>query len=498
MTPPILKNGLATASAEPDQSLVDHLAGARVLCVGDVMLDRYIYGRVDRVSPEAPIPVIEMAESTAMLGGAGNVAANLVALGADCRFVAVMGDDEEGRQMAALAADHIGVQSRLVVESGRMTTLKTRYIAGGHHLLRADRETRTPLESPTRRALLAEIADRLPLVDAIVLSDYGKGVLGDGVAAEIIDLAKQAGRVAIVDPKGRDFARYRGADVLTPNRRELAEATGRPTETDADVEAAARQVIADAGVGAVVATRSEQGMSVIADDRPAIHHRAVAREIYDVSGAGDTVIATLAAALAAGNPLGQAAALANLAGGIVVGKVGTAPIRRDELAAAVRHARWVDSESKVTDTAMAQRLVTTWRADRHRIGFTNGCFDLLHPGHLSLLRQARARCDRLVVGLNDDASVRRLKGANRPIQNEVARAAVLASLEIVDLVVVFAEDTPLALIDRLRPHVLVKGADYAIDQVVGADLVQSYGGEVFLAALEPGHSTTATIARLSS
>lgn len=477
---------------------IEALSATTVLCVGDVMLDRYVHGAVDRISPEAPIPVLHIARIAEHLGGAGNVAANLVALGAATRFVSVVGDDEPGaillRQVAEQLADGDGV----VVEPGRQTTVKTRFLASNQQLLRADSETVAPVTPDSIAAVLSAASTALESVGAVILSDYGKGVLTEGVVAALITAARTVGRPVVVDPKGRDFRRYRGASVVTPNRKELAMATGLPVGDDAQVVAAALHLIETCGIDAVVATRSEQGMSVITRSGEVRHLPAEAREVFDVSGAGDTVVATLAAALGAGASLADAARLANLAGGIVVGKVGTAVARAPELLSALHHQEWQHGEAKVAALEEAVERTERWRRRGQRIGFTNGCFDLLHPGHVSLLAQSRAACDRLVVGLNSDASVRRLKGERRPVQSEASRAAVLASLASVDMVVIFGEDTPIDLIRALRPDVLIKGADYRVDEVVGADIVQSYGGRVLLADLKDGHSTTATIARLNA
>ncbi len=299
----------------------------------------------------------------------------------------------------------------------------------------------------------------------------------------------------VVDPKGDDFGRYRGASVITPNRKELIQATGMPADSDAEVEAACRFLLETCSIDAVVATRSERGMSVVTRDG-ATHLPANAREVFDVSGAGDTVVATLTSALSVGVELTDAARLANLAAGIVVGKVGTAVVRAPELLSALHEQEWRSGEEKVDTLEQAVERAARWRARGKRVGFTNGCFDLLHPGHISLLNQAKAACDVLVVGLNSDASVKRLKGETRPVQTETARATVLASLACVDLVVIFGEDTPEELIRALRPDVLVKGADYTVATVVGAGFVQSYGGKVVLADLVDGQSTTNTIKRM--
>jgi D-beta-D-heptose 7-phosphate kinase/D-beta-D-heptose 1-phosphate adenosyltransferase len=502
MTPPPPLGALSHADLS---ALLAGLTGSRVLVVGDVMLDRFVYGTVDRVSPEAPIPVVRVTREQAMLGGAGNVLRNLTALGARAGLLALVGDDEAGRTITLLVAtetgDEAGAIGVPIVERGRITTIKERTIAGAQQLLRVDRESLHAPSEAVRRRLLADAVEGLESAGCLVLSDYGKGVLGPDALEALLAAAAEAGRPVVVDPKGRDYAVYRGAQVLTPNRRELHEATGLPTGDDAGIEAAARRVIETCGVGAVLATRSEAGMTLVEADRPVLHLPARAREVYDVSGAGDTVVAVVASALAAGAALPAAAELANLVAGIVVGKVGTAVALPGEVLDEI-HRHDGPSGAGPTPKLVARDTlldhVAEWRRAGLTVGFTNGCFDLLHPGHVSLLRQARAACDRLIVGLNSDASVRRLKGPARPVQDEIARAAVLGSLADVDRLVVFNEDTPLALIEAIRPDVLVKGADYSVDQVVGAEVVQAAGGRVLLATLEPGHSTTGTLRRLGA
>ena len=478
--------------------LIDTLAGAQVVVVGDVMLDRYVSGTVERISPEAPIPVLRVENERAMLGGAGNVAANLARLGGGGPFVSVTGDDGVGDEVRRLLETLNTVTPHLSVAPARRTTLKTRFVGANQQLMRADVESAEPLDGDSADAVLSLARAAMTEGRALVLSDYGKGVLNDGVIQGLIETARAQGCPVVVDPKGRDFSRYKGADIVTPNKKELAEATGLPTKTDADVIAACQKIIADCGVGGVLATRSADGMTLVLKDQDALHLKAEAREVYDVSGAGDTVIATLALALAAGASPAQGAHLANIAAGIVVGKAGTATLSAEELAQAVHHQELGQAEAKLMGLENAQAKAADWRARGLKVGFTNGCFDLLHPGHVSLLAQAKAACDRLVVGLNSDASVKRLKGESRPVQSETARAAVLGALSAVDLVVIFGEDTPMAVLEALRPDVLVKGADYAIDQVVGADLVQGYGGKVVLAELAQGHSTTGTITKLKS
>jgi D-beta-D-heptose 7-phosphate kinase/D-beta-D-heptose 1-phosphate adenosyltransferase len=477
-------------------SSIDRLKQARVLCIGDVMLDHYVYGQVERVSPEAPIPVLSIEHELTTLGGAGNVLRNLTALGVAASFISVIGSDDAGREIQRLLAAQNGAEVHALVQPQRTTTVKTRYVAANQQLLRADREAPRPLDPYIREDLLRLARKLVTDHSVVIISDYAKGVLTEGVALEVIRAAREAGARVIVDPKGGDPIRYRGADLLKPNRRELAQVTGMPVATETEVVVAARALIERCGFATVLVSLGSEGMALVGADGVIDVQRAQVREVYDVSGAGDTVVAVVAAALGAGLRAIDAARLANIAAGIVVGKIGTAVAYPGELAACLGR-REPDSAAKVMPRAQALDLVECWRRQGLRIGFTNGCFDLLHPGHVSLISRARAACDRLVVGLNSDGSARRLKGPTRPIQRELARSAVLASLAAVDLIVVFEEDTPIELIRAIRPKVLVKGADYRLDEVVGADIVKRGGGEVLLAELMPGYSTTATIARLA-
>ncbi|KZB66652.1 bifunctional heptose 7-phosphate kinase/heptose 1-phosphate adenyltransferase [Thalassospira lucentensis] len=477
--------------------LVEQLPNAKVLCIGDVMLDRFVYGSVTRISPEAPIPIIRVERESAMLGGAGNVTRNATALGASVRFLSLVGDDLPGREVIEYVANDKGVEPYIQIERNRPTTIKTRYIAGGQQLLRSDNETTATLAAATISNLSALAAQLAPDVSAIVLSDYGKGVLHGDVVATTITAARKAGKPVIVDPKGTDYSIYRGATVVTPNRAEAQAATGIEIHSDADAIAAATKIITECGIENVLLTRSQDGMTLVTSKGEAIHLPTEAREVFDVSGAGDTVVACLASAIAGGASLSDAARIANVAAGIVVGKIGTAVVYPDELVSVLHHHDLMIGEAKLMPLDRMVDRVERWRRKGYKVGFTNGCFDLLHPGHLSLLQQARSNCDRLIVGLNSDASVKRLKGEARPVQSEAARAAVLGSLETVSGVVIFGEDTPITVIEALKPDILVKGADYTIDKVVGADIVQGYGGKVVLANLADGFSTTSTIARIN-
>ena len=475
--------------------LIDRLATARVLCIGDVMLDRFVYGRVERISPEAPIPIFRVEREQSMLGGAGNVVRNLVSLGVQAQFVSVVGSDQAGNDVMRLVGEASSLEPHLLVDRLRPTTIKTRFVADGHQLLRADQESTAPLSAETARDLERLVEEAVRECDIVVLSDYAKGVLGDATSRAAIAAARKAGKPVLVDPKGSNWTRYKGATLLTPNRHELAVATGMPTESLGEIERAARRQIRALGLEAMLCTRGKDGMALVRLKGRTITLPALAREVFDVSGAGDTVIASFAAALAAGAEPDKAATLSNIAAGIVVGKVGTAVVHPDELRRELVHEANVASEAKIFSAAQAQEQVERWRRLGLQVGFTNGVFDLLHPGHVTLLRKARAACDRLVVGVNSDASVKRLKGKDRPLQDEASRATVLASLASVDGVVIFTEDTPLALITQLRPHLLVKGADYTLDKVVGAREVGAWGGRVVLVDFEQGHSTTRLVGK---
>ncbi len=477
---------------------LDALRAARVTTVGDVMMDRFVYGTVERISPEGPIPVLRIQRETAVLGGAGNVLRNLLALGADGCFVSVVGDDPAGHGVTRLVAAEPRVEPHLLVEAGRQTTVKTRFVAGSHQLLRADQEEISAIRPATVADLLRRTEEALTDSGALTLSDYGKGVLCPETLRALLTLAQQKRVPVIVDPKGRDWSRYNGATLVTPNKAELAEATGLPTHDDAAILNAARHILATTTIEAVLVTRSQDGMTLVTRDAAPFHVSATAREVYDVSGAGDTVVAGLAAALAAGFPLQDACLLANAAAGIVVGKIGTAVCRLEELSAALQGRDLAADEEKILARSEAVMRVAAWRRQGLRIGFTNGCFDLIHPGHVSLLAQSKAACDRLIVGLNTDASVKRLKGDSRPIQSEMARAIVLASMAAVDAVILFGEDTPYDLIAALEPDVLVKGADYTVETVVGSDLVLKRGGKVVLANLEAGFSTTNMVKKVTA
>ena len=470
-------------------------SNATILCLGDVMLDRFAYCETERISPEAPVPVLLLQRTQSMLGGAGNVARNIAALGGKAVLMGLLGPDAAGAEIQALIAQTSGITDRHVASAHRPTVCKTRYLAAHQQLVRIDEEQTHDLDAEEEAALIAAAERAIPAVDAVVLSDYGKSVLGPNVIGAAIMQARALGVPVYVDPKSNDFGRYRGATCITPNQRELALAARMPVATDAEIIAAATKVMHESGADAILATRSGKGM-VLVESSGAVHLEAAqAREVYDVSGAGDTVIGVLALACASGYKLPQAMRLANTAAGIVVSKLGTATVELDELmlelSRDVRDKEW--HHAKYYSAAEAETLVRRWKSRGLAVGFTNGCFDIVHSGHVALLAAARAQCDRLIVALNSDPGVRRLKGPKRPVNGLADRSAVIAAVEAVDAVISFDDDTPLELIRRLKPDVLVKGGDYTIDAVVGAKEVEAAGGRVVLVDLVDGRSTTRLI-----
>jgi D-beta-D-heptose 7-phosphate kinase/D-beta-D-heptose 1-phosphate adenosyltransferase len=489
--------GAGTAMFDFEEAL-RHVSKQTILCVGDVMLDDFVYGDVTRISPEAPTPVLSVRHSAIEVGGAGNVARNIAALGAQCIFVGLVGDDEAGRAVSKALAELGAVILNLVADKTRQTTRKVRFVSEHHsaHLMRADWETTGPAGAESQAAIVAHAEAAMAKAGAVVLSDYAKGTLTERVIRAIIEAARRLRVPVIVDPKGHDYRVYRGATLITPNAKELAAAIHRPVATDAEIAAAAAELAHMVESDAVLVTRSEAGMSLHVEGQAPIHIPAYRVKVRDVSGAGDTVAAVMAVLLAMKTPYEFAMRAANAAAAVVVGKRGTSTVSLAELRHRILPAASLAPEDKIIfDWSMLDERIAEWRRHGLRVGFTNGCFDLLHRGHVKLLAEARAACDRLVVGLNSDASTARLKGKGRPINPAEGRAEVLAALEAVDLVVVFEEDTPLELIKRVRPAVLVKGADYRIDQVVGRELVEAGGGAVVLVGLVPGHSTTSLVRR---
>lgn len=474
------------------QHLLSTVPGVRVACVGDLMIDRFVYGEVTRVSPEAPIPVLARERELVMLGAAGNVARNVAALGGHVCLVGLVGGDGEGHEALRLVAAEPGVEGFVVTDAARPTTLKTRFVSGGQQLLRVDNEVAAPADGEVEERLVRTIRDVAADVGLILLSDYGKGV----VTPAVIAACRAAGARIIVDSKARSFARYGEVDIIKPNAAELAHATDMPTSTDEEIAAALAHALSLCEARAILVTRSAKGISLAVRGQPVRHFPGTPKEVFDPSGAGDTTLAALGLALAAKASIEDAAAFAMLASGVAVGKAGTAVVTPGELIEATLAAHQAPAEAKVCTPQRMAEEVARWKARGLRVGFTNGCFDILHKGHVAYLNQARSWCDRLIVGVNDDASVRRLKGEGRPVNDLESRAVVLAGLGAVDLVAPFDADTPIELIELARPDVLIKGADYSEDQVVGAAQVRAWGGEVRLAQIVDGYSTTAALNRM--
>jgi len=472
------------APADPDHErlavTVRRLSRASVLVVGDAMLDRYIYGEVERVSPEAPVPVLSVQRELAMPGGAGNVVRNLGALGAAVAFVSVVGDDQAGSDLTGLIGGQPGVEPWLLVQGSRATTVKTRMVAQGQQLLRVDREETTPIHPKLAERMLRIARDAMAATSLTVLSDYRKGVMTNDVAERLVAAAKQSGRKVVVDLRGSDFVPYAGADVVIMSRRDLARALAGTLEDDTSVALAAEGVRAAHNFGAVLVTRAEDGMTLVQADG-AEHFRGEAAEVFDLSGAGDTAVGTLAAALAIGAPLALAARLANIAAGIAMGRVGTAVVREQDFLNALSPEGGALRKIVTRETAGEQ--VERWRRRGWRVGFVHGAFEGPRPGHIHLLAQARAACDRLLVAVEDDAQVRQRKGDGHPLIPDTTRAAALAALPGVDLVVINEEAGPAGLLRLLRPELVVTAAATATagpgrEAPPEADLVRDWGGQV--------------------
>jgi D-beta-D-heptose 7-phosphate kinase/D-beta-D-heptose 1-phosphate adenosyltransferase len=475
-----------------DASLIDRLAEAQVLVVGDVLLDRFIEGRVSRISREAPVPVLKFGAARAMPGGACNVAANILATGGAVTLAGLIGDDAAGEELLALCRSFGRMTPSLIVDGQRQTTVKTRYLSGWQQLLCIDAEDSTPASHEVRDALVTAALRAMPTAKTVVLSDYGRGALDDTAIRGLIAAARKEGKPVIVDPRRSDARVFAGATLITPNIEEMTAFTGIRADSDESAVAACRKVLALSAIDAVLLTRGAGGMTLVTRDDAPLHVAAETRHVFDVTGAGDTVVATIASALAAGAALPDAVRLANTAAAIVVAKPGTATALPQEL----RQALGAPRGNGVRDRQEAAEYARLWRSLGLKVGFTNGVFDLLHLGHLHSLEQARRRVDRLIVGVNSDNSVRRLKGPGRPVQDETARAAVLGALRMVDLVVVFDEDTPEELIQAVRPDLLFKGADYAGQEIPGGAFVKANGGAVEFLPLLSGHSTSGTVAKV--
>lgn len=481
-------------------SYVDQFPDIRVMCVGDMMLDIFVYGKTNRLSPEAPVPVLLEQRNRRMLGGAGNVVANLRSLGCRTSFVGVVGQDEEGKSLRSFMAD-LGADNDLLVSlPGYPTSVKTRFVSGRQHMLRVDREEKLNMPEDVMASLLAAMEKKLPEIDMVMISDYGKGLFDERFTPAVIDLARKAGCPVIVDPKTNDYSIYRGATLVKPNRKEFEGVTGQsfdPASPDFAEEAVAagRAVCKRYGVSNLLVTLSEYGMIYIPGDEAEDYKwiPTEAKEVFDVSGAGDTSLAVLGVAMATGVSMRQAMKIANAASGIVVAKFGTACVTCEELKHKLEH----KEQARVLTVDAAARLAEELKEQGMVVGFTNGCFDILHPGHLCSFERARDLCDVLFVGLNSDESVRRLKGPSRPVNNQAARSAMVMGLKPVDYVIIFEEDTALPLIEKLRPDVIAKEG-YPIDKWPEGQLVESYGGKAVELPRVDGFSTTSIVEKINN
>ncbi|MCA8914044.1 MAG: D-glycero-beta-D-manno-heptose-7-phosphate kinase [Planctomycetes bacterium] len=470
---------------------IDALGKPKLAVVGDLILDHYVFGAVSRISPEAPIPVLHVRREEDRLGGAANVAANILSLGGDAALVGAIGRDEPGSRFRKLAGKASGLSLAAAQTTTRPTVLKTRMVSQNQQMLRVDREEPGALAAAELKEVTARALQSLAGVRALVISDYGKGVITPESSQAMIAAASKAGVPVIVDPKGRDYSRYKGATAVTPNRAEAEAATGIDCATMEGVEAAGRKLCRELKLKAAVITLSAQGVAVIPARGKLAHFPAQARSVYDVTGAGDTFIAAFAMCVAGGAELNTAARIANYAAALKVARFGAVAITREELRRSVISAHeGFDHAGKVMTHAELVEALVPHRRHGERIVFTNGCFDLLHQGHVTYLNFCRGQGDVVVIGLNSDASVRRLKGPTRPVNEAEARARVLAALSDVDYVTVFEEDTPDQLIRELRPDVLVKGEDWSGKKVAGASFVESTGGRVVFAPLVQGKSTS--------
>ncbi len=477
------------------ESLFNRAKGINALVIGDLMLDEYLWGKAERISPEAPVQVVDVNREDLRLGGAGNVANNLLAIGCKVTVCSVIGGDENGTILRR-AFTGKGINTDGIFEDPmRATSKKTRVLAANQQIVRIDRETRDAVHGEYEEKIVRFVSDRAADWNVILVSDYLKGVLTPRVLSMVIETGKRLGIPVVIDPKGNDYSKYRGATIITPNRKEAEAASRIPIIDGKSLDAAASSLLEAGEYQALLVTRSSEGMSLYTRDGAMTHIPTVAREVYDVTGAGDTVMANLALGLACGLGFAESARVANVAAGIAVGKLGTSTVSPVEIIGAISHEH-ADSDVKIKNLDVLVSIVETEKQRGKKVVFTNGCFDLLHAGHVRYLQKARKFGDLMVLGLNSDSSVQRLKGEKRPLIGEDERAHILAALDCIDYVVIFEEDTPIRLLEALRPSVLVKGGDYTPETVVGRDLDESSGGRVELVEFVDGKSTTNIIEKI--
>lgn len=466
-------------------------AQPHILVIGDLMIDHYLWGGCERISPEAPVQVVDIARETTVLGGAGNVINNLVSLGAHVSVAGVIGDDENGLELTKMLSSLGASCEGLVIQEGRKTSKKSRIIASNQQILRYDKESKEAIEEVSAQKVIAYVSRVMDQCDIVILSDYGKGVITQAVAQGVIVYAKAKGKKVLVDPKGKDYGKYSGAYLLTPNKKEASEATGITIKDDATLREALLCLKATCDLQCSMITLSEDGIAIY--DETMRRYPTVAKEVFDVTGAGDTVIASLSFALSCGLSIDEAAPFANHAAAVVVGKIGSATVTLEEIETYESSLHQSSSDTHIKSQTEIVAIAQRFKNEGKRVVFTNGCFDILHVGHVKYLQEAKSYGEVLIVGLNSDSSVRELKGPTRPVNVQNDRAYILAALESVDYVVMFSDETPYGLIKSIAPDILVKGGDYEGKSVVGAE----FSGELRLVQFVDGKSTTATIARIN-
>ena len=473
--------------------IITNIQSKKVLVVGDLMLDKYVFGLVDRISPEAPIPIVKVENTKLSVGGAGNVIKNLNSLNIKTSFISVIGNDETGKLLKACFKKLKNIEYALLQDNSRNTTLKTRYIANGQQLFRTDQETAAPLNTILKQKVLQYFKLFIKQADIIIFSDYEKGLfIDENFCKKLIKLATLKKKKVIIDPKGDNFAKYAGSFFITPNTKESYKATHINPKNNNLAFKCGKYIIKKKWSQNVLLTRGENGLSLISKNN-VYHLRSNAEEVFDVTGAGDTVIALFSAALSISNSPIDSAHFANLGASIAVKKIGTSSVNKDEM----YKVSIKDKDSKILSNKELLKNINEWRDNNETIGFTNGCFDLLHSGHIDMLQKASDACDKLVVAVNSDQSIKRLKGEARPILDIQARAKLLNSLKMIDCVISFGEDTPIKLIKKIKPNILFKGADYKIKEIIGADYIKKLGGKVIRIALTKNQSTTRLISKLN-
>lgn len=470
--------------------IVSGLKRGRIVVVGDLILDRYIHGSVERISPEAPAQILDVSREEELLGGAANVAANISAIGAKTFIFGVVGKDQAGVNILKLLKERGIVSTGLVSDADRSTTIKSRYMSLRQQILRVDKEQRSAITKTIEKKLIARLIKILPKCDGIVISDYGKGTLTDSFLARLIELGKKAGKPVIVDPKGDDYRKYKGVTLITPNKKEACGATGIDIKTEEDYATAAEKLFSITSAQNILITRGDEGMSLFCQDGKNLHLPAEALEVFDVSGAGDTVTAAIAVFFCGGVDLALSARIANVAASIEVAHVGAKAVSENEI---LEKLGGEPEENKIITVTQAEEMAESARQNGLKVVFTNGCFDILHAGHVDYLEKARSVGDLLIVGLNSDSSIKKIKGTKRPIVTQIDRAALLAGLSSVSAVVIFGEPTPAKLIKKIKPDILAKGGDWKETEIVGGDFVKKRGGEVLRVKLTEGVSSTGII-----